>query len=122
MAVLRQLRLEEGVRTLFADAVCINQNDVFEKTEQVKIMGRIFSLPRRVLFCLKADVENHPLGRVGGVLRRKSGKKQQPLRDGISRILSRCPSELEDIVSEQFFNTHEQGIELSRLSDIQPEI
>ncbi|KAL8387088.1 hypothetical protein RB595_010165 [Gaeumannomyces hyphopodioides] len=38
-----------GVRRLWADAVCINQEDLPERTSQVELMGRIFARARRVL-------------------------------------------------------------------------
>lgn len=41
-AALRQLRLETGVRLLWADAICINQKDDTEKNAQVAIMGNIY--------------------------------------------------------------------------------
>lgn len=39
---LRQLRLSGGVRTLWADAICINQNDNLEKSFQVSMMADIY--------------------------------------------------------------------------------
>ncbi|EJT70773.1 hypothetical protein GGTG_11796 [Gaeumannomyces tritici R3-111a-1] len=38
-----------GVRRLWADAVCINQEDLPERTSQVELMARVFASARRVL-------------------------------------------------------------------------
>lgn len=40
--VLRRVRLPDAPRTLWADSICINQEDRKEKSEQVALMGLIF--------------------------------------------------------------------------------
>lgn len=55
---LKRLRLEHGHRTLWADAVCINQSDIPEKESQVPLMSAIFSTASCVLADLgMADAE-----------------------------------------------------------------
>lgn len=49
---LVRLRLPDGDRVLWVDALCINQNDNKEKTQQVRIMGEIYKRARRVLIWL----------------------------------------------------------------------
>ncbi|KAJ4391056.1 hypothetical protein N0V93_004670 [Gnomoniopsis smithogilvyi] len=39
---LRRLRLKTDIRYLWADAICINQEDTDEKTKQVGMMGRVY--------------------------------------------------------------------------------
>ena len=46
---LRHLRSETVKRLLWVDAVCINQQDDMEKSEQVKMMRDIFSSAQKVL-------------------------------------------------------------------------
>ncbi|KAI1420870.1 HET-domain-containing protein [Xylaria sp. FL1777] len=41
--VLRYLRCKDKPRTVWIDAICINQSDIAEKTCQVKIMGEIYA-------------------------------------------------------------------------------
>lgn len=41
--VLKALRLERDSRTIWADAICINQENEDERAEQVALMGEIFS-------------------------------------------------------------------------------
>ncbi|GIJ88298.1 hypothetical protein Asppvi_007218 [Aspergillus pseudoviridinutans] len=53
--VLLRVRLSESSRTLWADAICINQDDVLEKNQQVSIMDKIYEGARTVLFCLDGD-------------------------------------------------------------------
>lgn len=52
---LKQLRLPDRPRTLWADAVCINQNDIVEKGTQVKLMSQIYSRTSRILIWLGED-------------------------------------------------------------------
>src|SRR5690349_17905460 len=49
---LKQLRHQDTVRVLWADAVCIDQNDISERNVQVGLMSRIYSQPSRVLVWL----------------------------------------------------------------------
>jgi hypothetical protein len=45
---LRYFRYKESLRVLWIDAICINQNDLDEKSEQVLIMGEIYSRATKV--------------------------------------------------------------------------
>ncbi|KAL7941125.1 heterokaryon incompatibility domain-containing protein [Trichoderma barbatum] len=49
---LERLRLPDQDRVLWIDALCINQSDNKEKTQQVRLMGEIYSKARRVLIWL----------------------------------------------------------------------
>jgi hypothetical protein len=49
---LRSLRLQKTTRVVWADAICINQQDKAEKSHQVPMMGSIYSLARRVVVSL----------------------------------------------------------------------
>ncbi|KAJ4376603.1 hypothetical protein N0V86_006717 [Didymella sp. IMI 355093] len=40
---LRQLRRSMGGHLLWIDALCINQDDVVERSQQVQMMGEVFS-------------------------------------------------------------------------------
>jgi hypothetical protein len=42
VAALQRLRLKTVLRTLWIDALCINQSDVHERSEQVRMMGEIY--------------------------------------------------------------------------------
>ncbi|KAE8443589.1 hypothetical protein EG329_001751 [Mollisiaceae sp. DMI_Dod_QoI] len=53
---LRRMRIDyAGKMLLWADAVCINQADTAERTEQVQQMGDLFSLAQRVLIWTGLD-------------------------------------------------------------------
>jgi hypothetical protein len=54
---LKQLRHDTNPRTLWIDAICINQDDSEEKNHQVKAMARIYSGASRVLAWLGEDDE-----------------------------------------------------------------
>jgi hypothetical protein len=54
---LIHLRHPENARTLWVDALCINQDDVNERSCQVQLMGRIFARAMKVLAWLGLDDE-----------------------------------------------------------------
>lgn len=49
---LRRTRDRHEARVVWADAICINQQDLQERSHQVAMMGTIFSSARRVLVCM----------------------------------------------------------------------
>lgn len=52
---LRRLRDSTSVRTLWADAICINQEHIPERNQQVALMGTVYSSATRVIAWLGAD-------------------------------------------------------------------
>jgi len=57
--VLRGVRLATASRTLWADSICINQEDGVEKGEQVRLMGAVFSKADQVLVCVGENEDGH---------------------------------------------------------------
>jgi hypothetical protein len=57
-SALRRLRRSDSVLTLWIDALCINQADDSERTEQVKLMHRIFASTEEVIVYL-GEVAHH---------------------------------------------------------------
>lgn len=55
---LRSLRFPDASRTLWMDAVCINQTDIEERNAQVQIMGSIYSGARRVVVYLGESADD----------------------------------------------------------------
>ncbi|KAE8453859.1 hypothetical protein EG329_007635 [Mollisiaceae sp. DMI_Dod_QoI] len=55
---LRFLRSPENTRTLWVDAVCINQQDINERNAQVRRMGDIYSLAKKVIIWLGPEGDN----------------------------------------------------------------
>jgi len=49
---LKSLRLPDGRRTLWVDAICINQKDIPERSSQVRIMDRIYGQAIRTIVYL----------------------------------------------------------------------
>ncbi|KAF4458533.1 heterokaryon incompatibility [Fusarium albosuccineum] len=49
---LRHLRSEADARTLWVDAICINQADIEERNEQISIIRDVYSYSKRVLIWL----------------------------------------------------------------------
>lgn len=58
---LRYLRCLETVRVLWIDAICINQDDLDERSERVSDMASVYSKAQRVLVWLGPESENSPL-------------------------------------------------------------
>ena len=56
---LRRFRLLQEPRTLCADSICINQEDLAEKGLQIALMGRIYAKAKRVLIYLGDDHGGH---------------------------------------------------------------
>ena len=55
---LPYLRYENELRTLWIDAICINQQDLDERSSQVKVMGDIYRLADRVVVWLGPEKDN----------------------------------------------------------------
>lgn len=51
-SMLRQLRGVSAVRTLWIDAICINQNNHLERSRQVQKMSTVYSFAKRVIIWL----------------------------------------------------------------------
>ena len=51
-AILRRLRFWDSLRTLWIDSICINQQDLAERAQQVKIMGEVYSHASQTLVWL----------------------------------------------------------------------
>jgi hypothetical protein len=49
---LRYLRLEDKPRLLWIDAICVNQQDMHERSSQVELMADIYSLAKKVVVWL----------------------------------------------------------------------
>lgn len=62
---LHQLRNETSSRVIWADAVCINQSDVEERSEQVALMGEIFRRAYQVVVWLGPEPTSHKGNDVG---------------------------------------------------------
>ena len=57
--VLRRLRLPHRRRKLWADGICINQDDLNEKGHQVAMMGEIYRSATRVLIYVGSGDDGH---------------------------------------------------------------
>jgi hypothetical protein len=59
-SALRHLRQDSGVRTLWVDAICIDQTSTDDRNQQVRIMGDIYSKASLVLIWLGPATSNDP--------------------------------------------------------------
>ncbi|KAG6364316.1 hypothetical protein INS49_005916 [Diaporthe citri] len=60
---LRHARMSDKQRTLWADSICMNQEDNVEKAHQVTMMGRIYARSSRTLICLGLDPQSRQYSR-----------------------------------------------------------
>ncbi|KAI0145288.1 heterokaryon incompatibility protein-domain-containing protein [Xylariaceae sp. FL1272] len=60
-SALRRLRQRTSERVLWIDAICINQNDLTERSHQVSLMRRVYQDARRVLVWLGESTFSDPL-------------------------------------------------------------
>ena len=65
LTALRYLRPKKKARTLWVDAICIDQSSINERNHQVKLMGDVYKLARRVLIWLGEGDADSP-----GLMRR----------------------------------------------------
>ena len=61
---LWRLREKGYTGQIWADAICINQQDSIEKTEQIRMMGDVYQKAEQVFIWLGEDEENDELGLV----------------------------------------------------------
>jgi hypothetical protein len=61
-AALRRFRDPDNVVAIWADAICINQDDLSERGEQVQLMGRIYVCADQVLGWLGEEADNSDVG------------------------------------------------------------
>ncbi|TPX07356.1 uncharacterized protein E0L32_002174 [Thyridium curvatum] len=62
-AMLRYMRPTRGLRLVWVDAICINQDDIQERDSQVSIMGQIYKGCSRVFVWLGQDLVAQPKDR-----------------------------------------------------------
>lgn len=83
-SALRHLRYEDRERTMWIDAVCINQNDNEERSKQVARMADIFEFANRVIVWLGPEAED---SRVAIDNLRYLGNQVEPISLGLVDFL-----------------------------------
>ena len=84
-AALRQLRLPNLPRRIWADQCCINQDDPVERSQQVHFMNRIYRYAAHVLVWLGLDTKNEAVSAFSLVRELDDALRSHPV-DGISRV------------------------------------
>lgn len=78
---LVRVRLPDRPRVVWADSVCIDQDDLDEKGHQVQFMGKIYSNASKVLICLGNDDEGQA---------QRAMSLVEDLSDMIAKTLPEC--------------------------------
>lgn len=86
-SLLRHLRVPYKPRTLWIDAVCLNQQDETEKTQQIPLMGRIYSDAKRVHIWL-GDDEAEKAARAFTIIRHIEHEKERRLDEAEAACLA----------------------------------
>lgn len=87
-SLLRYLRVPYKARLLWIDAICLNQQDETEKTQQIPRMGRIYSDAERVHIWL-GDNEIEEAQRAYSILRRVEVEENGQVDEGEVLCLNR---------------------------------
>lgn len=83
-AALRQLRLPDRPRRIWADQCCINQNDPVERSQQVNFMNRIYRNAAHILVWLGLDTKKEAASAFGLIHELDEALRSRPI-DDISR-------------------------------------
>lgn len=78
--VLRRVRLLDAPRNLWADQICINQNDLVERAQQVSLMGVIYANSRTTLIWL-GEAVNKQVDSVVNLLRDVDAMVKEQLQE-----------------------------------------
>jgi hypothetical protein len=86
MAALLQLRTTD-VRTLWVDAICIDQTSLSERSHQVQLMGEIYSRAQRVVVWLgEGSRESDTALAWLSVVAQEGGATQQPFQARVQAV------------------------------------
>ncbi|KAG6364338.1 hypothetical protein INS49_005939 [Diaporthe citri] len=83
-SLLRHLRVSYKPKLLWIDAICLNQKDETEKTQQIPLMGRLYSDAKRVHIWL-GDTEVEEAARAFAIFR-SIEREQEPKFDEAERM------------------------------------
>lgn len=64
-SALKRLRYEDKTRLIWIDALCVNQEDLIERSQQVRLMRDSYSQPRQVVVWLGDDEGNQAEAAIG---------------------------------------------------------
>ncbi|KIN05381.1 hypothetical protein OIDMADRAFT_51193 [Oidiodendron maius Zn] len=111
---LARLRLPDLPRVLWVDQLCINQDDLDERTQQVQLMKSIYSKAKRVLVWLGIDDENQASGakevikKIDAVWNDRIGSIMFPTNEelekrGLPPKEASCWRDLEQMMNKPYF-------------------
>lgn len=86
-SLLRHLRVPYKPKPLWIDAICLNQKDETEKTQQIPLMGRIYSDAKRVHIWLGED-EVEKARRAFTIIRHAEREEQPTIDEDETRCLA----------------------------------
>lgn len=57
--MIQDLRYTDGIRRIWIDAICINQRNIAERSQQIQLMGTIYSKARHVCIWLNYELDRN---------------------------------------------------------------
>ena len=81
---LQKMRLPNRSRLVWADAVCINQDDIVERGHQVRLMGLIYKRAKRVIIWAGRDDNRDAPSAFSLISKIANGEKDNV--DGLSHV------------------------------------
>ncbi|PNP51219.1 hypothetical protein THARTR1_08123 [Trichoderma harzianum] len=108
-AALRRIRLPDRGRRIWADQICINQNDLNERSQQVQFMNRIYKDASHVLVWLGLDSNGEALSAFSLIhnlhkrLQNDGGDSHARLADDLEQEVKKNGKALENLTSRKWF-------------------
>ncbi|KAI8724185.1 HET domain-containing protein [Fusarium sp. LHS14.1] len=126
--VIHRFRLSDAPRRIWIDALCINQQDIVERGEQVSLMGAVYSQCTRCLVWLGPDTDNtartafDTVGKVCHAAREADRESKDPMVEMLSMLSSRSFTRSVFNASFEQRLRGERGEPSFKLKDIQDDL
>ncbi|KAL7781095.1 heterokaryon incompatibility domain-containing protein [Trichoderma afarasin] len=108
-AALRRIRLPDRGRRIWADQICINQDDLDERSQQVQFMNRIYKDASHVLVWLGLDSNGEAISAFSLIhnlhqtLQNAGGESYARLADGLEQEVKNSKNALHSLTSRKWF-------------------
>ncbi|KAL6791065.1 HET domain-containing protein [Trichoderma sp. SZMC 28012] len=108
-AALRRIRLPDRGRRIWADQICINQEDLNERSQQVQFMNRIYKDASHVLVWLGLDSNGEAISAFSLIhnlhqtLQNASGESHTRLADDLEQEVKKNKNALQSLTSRKWF-------------------
>ncbi|KAL6835587.1 HET domain-containing protein [Trichoderma sp. SZMC 28015] len=108
-AALRRIRLPDRGRRIWADQICVNQEDLIERSQQVQFMNRIYKDASHVLVWLGLDSNGEAISAFSLIhnlhqtLQNAGGESYARLADDLEQEVKNSKNALHSLTSRKWF-------------------